>query len=335
MPRSGDTLVTLHELVIAIIIPAAIASTAAPGFAQPQEQYPAKPVRLIVGLAAGGGVDTTARAMAQKLSEGWGRQVIVDNRPGATQAIAVDLTAKSAPDGYTICIITGATTINSALTPKLPYDLTKDLAAVSQVSTAYYIVFQSTSLPVKSIKELVAHAKANPGKLNYGTPGTGGGQHLAWEMFGHMTGTKLVHVPYKGGSVAISAMLAGEVQVAMTSLINVRPHLSSGRLRALAITAKERSPAVPELPTVAEAGVPGYEANQWTGIVTGARVAPAIIGKLNAGVAEALKSPDVVQRLAADGSTAFASRPEQFSALIKSDIAKWRMLVKDAKLVLN
>ncbi|MBI1991261.1 MAG: tripartite tricarboxylate transporter substrate binding protein [Betaproteobacteria bacterium] len=325
----------LQRAIVATVIAAGVAAAAAQGFAQSQDQYPTKPVRLIVGLAAGGGVDTTARALAQRLTEAWGRPVIVDNRPGATGAIALDLTAKSAPDGYTICMITGATTINSAVTPKLPYDLTKDLAAVSQVSTSYYVVFQSSSLPGKSIKELVAYAKANPGKVNYGSAGTAGSQHLAWERFGHMTGIKLVHVPYKGAAAAITAMLAGEVQVAMSALINVRPHLSSGRLRALAITAKERSPSVPELPTVAEAGVPDYEANQWIGVVTGAKVSPAIVRKLNAGIADALKSPDVVQRLGADGSTAASSSPEEFGALIRSDIAKWRKLVKDAKLGLN
>ncbi len=259
----------------------------------------------------------------------------MDNRAGATQAIALDLTAKAAPDGHTICMITGATTINSAVTPKLPYDLTKDLAAVSQVSTSYLVVFQNASLPVKSIKELIAYAKANPGKVRYGSPGMGGSQHLAWEMFARMTGTQLVHVPYKGGGALITAMLAGEVQLGMTPLINVRPHLSSGRVRALAITAKERSSSAPDLPTVAEAGVPGYEANQWIGMVTGAKVAPAIIKKLNAGISVALKSPDVVQRLAADGSTAFASSSEEFGALIKAEIAMWRKLIADARLVLN
>jgi tripartite-type tricarboxylate transporter receptor subunit TctC len=326
---------TLQRAAIVTVVAACVAFAAAPIFAQSQDQYPTRPVRLIVGLAAGGGVDTTARAVAQKLTEAWGQQVIVDNRTGATQAIALDLTAKAAPDGYTICMITGATTINSAVNPKLPYELTKDFAAVSQVSTAYYVVFLSASMPVKSIRELVAYARANPGKVNYGSPGTGGSQHLAWEMFGHMTGTRLVHVPYKGAPAFVAAMLAGEIQVGMSSLINVRPHLSSGRLRALAITAKERSPSVPELPTVAEAGVPGYEANQWIGVVTGAKVAPAIVSKLNAGIADALKSPSVVQRLGADGSTAASSSPEEFSALIKSEIATWRKLVTDVKLVLN
>jgi tripartite-type tricarboxylate transporter receptor subunit TctC len=299
------------------------------------KDYPNKPIRFIVGPVPGGGADITARAIAQKISEAWGRQVIVDNRPGASGAIAVDITAKAIPDGYTICLISAAQTVNSAVNSKLPYDLTKDLAGISQATSLFYVLDHSPSVPAKSIKELIAYAKANPGKLNYGTTGSGSLQHVAWEMFRHMTGTKLVHVPYKGGPAAMAAMLAGDVQLGFASLIAVRPHMSSGRLRLLAITAKERSPAVPELPTVAEAGVPGYEVDQWYGVITGVKVSPAIVRKLNAGIAEALKWPDVVQRLSADGSTPVVSSPEEFGAHIKFEIAKWRTLVRDARLVLD
>lgn len=297
--------------------------------------YPNKPIRFIVHSVAGGGPDIAARIIAQKLSEAWGRQVVVDNRPGATGAIAVDLTAKAVPDGYTICTITASHTINSAVNPKLPYDLTKDLTAISQVSSNFLVLYHSPSIPVKSTRELIAHAKANPGKINYGTPGAGSLQHLAVEMFSYMTGVKFVHVPYKGGAAAVNASLAGEVQVGFQSLPPIQPHLSAGRLRALAITAKQRSPTVPELPTVAEAGVAGYEVDQWTGVITGAKVSPAIVRKLSTGIAEALKSPDVVQRLGADGSTPVGSSPEEFGAHIKSEIAKWRKLAKNVELVLN
>jgi tripartite-type tricarboxylate transporter receptor subunit TctC len=311
------------------------ACLAQPATAQtdPAKNYPNKPIRFLVSVVPGGGMDTTARAIAQKLTEAWGRQVIVDNRPGAAGAIAVDFTAKAVPDGYTILIISAAQAVNSAANPKLPYDLTKDLAAISQATSLFYVVYHSPSLPVKSIKDLITYAKANPGKLNYGTAGSS--QHLAWEMFSYMTGTKLVHVPYKGGSAAVTALVAGEVQVGMGTLINVRSHMSAGRLRVLAITATKRSPAVPELPTVAEAGVAGYEVDQWYGVVTSAKVSPAIVRKLNAGIAETLKSPDVVQRLAGDGSTPVVSSPEEFSAHIKSEIAKWGKLAKDAGLVLH
>ncbi|HEY4579628.1 MAG TPA: tripartite tricarboxylate transporter substrate binding protein [Candidatus Acidoferrales bacterium] len=328
-------MLTVHGATFVAAIAVGVAVAAPPSRAQAQQNFPTKPVRFIVGLAPGGAQDATARAIAQKLSETWGRQVIVDNRPGATGAIALDLTAKAAPDGYTICLISAGAALNAAVNPKLPYDLTQDLAAVSQASSLFYVLFHSPSVPVKSIKELIAYAKANPGKLNYGVPGTGSLLHFAVEMFSHMTGAKLVHVPYKGGAPAIAALLAGEVQLGMVSLIALRPHMQSGRLRPLAITAKQRSPSVPELPTIAEAGVPGYEVDPWYGVVTSAKVSPAIIRKLNAGITEALRSPDVVQRLAADGSTPVGSSPEEFGAKIKSEIAKWRKLVKDAALVLN
>jgi tripartite-type tricarboxylate transporter receptor subunit TctC len=323
------------QLAAAILAGASLAQPLAAAQADAAKDFPNKPIRLIVGVTAGGANDTTARAIAQKLAEMWGRQVIVDNRPGATGAIAMELTAKAVPDGYTISMIGASQTVVSAVTPQLPYDLTKDLAAISQASSLFFVLYHIPSVPVKSTRELIAYAKAHPGKLNYGTPGTGNVQHLAWEMLSHMTGARLVHVPYKGGAAAVSASLAGEVQVGMGSLITVRPHLSSGRLRALAITAKQRSPAVPELPTVSEAGVAGYEVDQWFGVITGAKVSPAIIRKLNTGITDALKSPDVVQRLGADGSTPVGSSPEEFGAYIKSEIAKWGKLAQDAKLVLN
>jgi tripartite-type tricarboxylate transporter receptor subunit TctC len=303
--------------------------------ADPAKDFPSKPVRLIVGVAAGGGNDATARALAQKLTEKWGRQVVVDNRTGATGAIAVELTAKAPPDGYTLCMYTASQAVLSATNAKLPYDMAKDLTGVSQAATLYHVLYVIPSVSAKSVKELVALGKASPGKLNYGTPGVGNLQHLAWEMFGHMTGAKFNHVPYKGGNLALAASLAGEVQAGMSGLINVRPHVPSGRVRALAITARERSSAAPELPTIAEAGVPGYEIDQWYGVITGAKVPPAIINKLNVAIADALKSPEVVQRLAVDGSTARSSTPQAFDAYIKTEIARWGKLVKQLGLDLS
>ena len=299
------------------------------------KSYPSKPIRFIVNSLAGGGSDITARAIAQKLTEAWGRQVIVDNRPGASGAIAVEFTAKAVPDGYTICLIASSQILNPALNPRISDDFTRDIAAISQASTQFFVIYHNPSLPVKSVKELIAQARAQPGKLNYGTAGNASIHHLAWELFNHMTGAKLVHVPYKGGAAVVVAALSGDVQFGMGSLITLRPHLSSGRLRALATTAKTRSPAMPELPTVAEAGVPGYEAHQWYGVVTAANVPVAIIGKLNAGIVQSLKSPEVVQRLTTDGSTPVGSSPGEFGVFIKSEITKWRKLVKDAGLVLH
>jgi tripartite-type tricarboxylate transporter receptor subunit TctC len=303
--------------------------------ADPAKDYPNKPIRFIAPFVPGAGTDTTARTIAQKLSEAWGQQVIVDNRTGAAGTIGVDLTAKAVPDGYTICLISASHSVNAATSTKLPYDLTKDLQAITQASSLFYAVYHSPSVPVNSIKELIAYAKANPGKLNFGSSGTGGLQHFAGEMFNHMAGIKLVHVPYKGSAAVITAMLAGDVQVGFGTLFGVRPHMPSGRLKVLAITAGKRSPAAPELPTVVEASVPGYVVDQWYGVITSAKVPAPIVRKLNAAIVESLKLPDVAKRLASDGSTAVGSTPEQFSAHIKSEIAKWRKLVKEAKLELQ
>jgi tripartite-type tricarboxylate transporter receptor subunit TctC len=297
--------------------------------------YPNKPIRFIAPFVPGAGTDTTARTIAQKLSDAWGQQVVVDNRTGAAGTIAVDLTAKAAPDGYTICLISASHTVNSATNPKLPYDLTKDLQAITQATSLFYAVYVNPAVPAKSTKELIAYAKANPGKLNFGSSGTGGLQHFAGEMFNYMAGVQLTHVPFKGGAAAITSMLAGEMQVGFSTLFGIRPHLPSGRVRALAITAAKRSPAAPELPTVAESGVPGYVVDQWYGIITGTKVPMPIVRKLNAAIGESLKLPDVAKRLASDGSTPVGSTPEQFSAHIRSEIAKWRKLVKEAKLELQ
>jgi tripartite-type tricarboxylate transporter receptor subunit TctC len=323
---------TVRAAAIACAVAAPALAAAQPGSAQ---GYPSKPIRFIVPFAPGAGTDTTARTLALKLSEAWGQQVVVDNRTGAAGAIGVDLTAKAIPDGYTICLISASHSVNSAVNPKLPYDLMKDLAAISQASSLFYVVYHNPSIPVKSIKELVAYAKANPGKLHFGSSGTGGLQHFAGEMFNYMAGIKLVHVPYKGTAAVIPAMLAGDVQVGFGTLFGVRPHLPSGRLRALAVTTGKRTPAAPELPTVMEAGVPGYEVDQWYGVLTSAKVPAPIVRKLNAAINEALKSPDVVKRFSADGSTPTGSTPEQFSAHIRSEIAKWRKLVTEAKLELQ
>ena len=301
----------------------------------PTAGYPNKPIRLIAPFVAGAGTDTTARVIAQKLGENWGQQVVVDNRTGAGGTIGVDLVAKAPPDGYTIGLISASHSVGSATNSKLPYDLTKDLRAITQASSLFYAVYHSPAVPVKTIKELIAYAKANPGKLNFGTSGTGTLQHFAGEMFNHMAGVKLVHVPYKGSAAVIPAMLAGDVQVGFGTLFGVRPHVPSGRLHVLAITAAKRSPAVPEYPTVSESGVPGYVVDQWYGIIAGANVPTAIIRKLNAGIIEVLKSPDVTKRLMADGSTPVGSTPEEFGAHIKSEIAKWSRLAKAANLQLG
>jgi len=301
----------------------------------PAPGYPNRPVRLIGPFVPGAGTDTTARTIAQKLGEMWGQQFIVDNRTGAAGAIGVDLTAKAIPDGYTICLISASHSVNSATNPKLPYDLAVDLQGISQATSLFYALYHHPSIPVKSVKELIAYSKANPNKVMFGSSGTGGLQHLAGEMFNHLGGAKLQHVPYKGTSAVITAMLANEIQVGFGTFFGVRPHMEAGKLRVLAITAGKRSAAVPDIPTVAEAGVPGYEVDQWYGIIASSKVPKPIIRKLYMGIADAIRQPDVVKRMAGDGSTPVGSTPEQFNAHIKSEIAKWRKLATDANLKLH
>jgi tripartite-type tricarboxylate transporter receptor subunit TctC len=299
------------------------------------DKYPTKPIRLIGPFVPGGGTDITARAVAAKLTERWGQQVIVDNRPGAAGAIGVEITATAAPDGYTLCLISASHSVNSATNPKLPYDLTKDLQGISQATSLFYVVYVHPAVPVNSVPELVKYAKANPGKLNFGSSGTGGLQHFAGEMFNYIGGVKMVHVPYKGGAAAIADAIAGNIQVGFGTLLSSRAHYKAGRLRPLAITANQRSPIAPELPTVAEAGLRGYEVDQWYGIITSAKVPRPLVDKLATAIAEGVKSPETAQRLSAEGSTPVGSTPEQFSAHIRSEIAKWRKLVKEAALELH
>jgi tripartite-type tricarboxylate transporter receptor subunit TctC len=301
---------------------------------EPVANYPTKPIRFIVPFSPGAGTDTTARTIAQKLGEKWGQQVVVDNRTGAGGAIGVDFTAKANPDGYTICLISASNSVNSATNPSLPYDLEKELQGVSQATSLFYVLYIQPSLPVKSVKDLIAHTKANPGKLNFGSSGTGTLQHFSGELLNHQAGVKIVHVPYKGTAAVIPAMLSGEVQVGFGSLIGTRPQTQANRVRGIAITSKKRSPSI-DLPTVAESGLPNYEVDQWYGVIASSKVPKPIITKLNLAIVESLKMPDVVNRLASDGSIPVGSSPEQFNAHIRSEVAKWKRLVKEANLKLH
>jgi tripartite-type tricarboxylate transporter receptor subunit TctC len=299
--------------------------------AQSNPTYPTKPIRFLVPYAPGAGTDTAARTLSAKLAERWNQQIIVDNRGGASGALAVEAAVNANPDGHTILLITNSQTVGQASGVKLPYDLTRDLQPVTQVLSVFYVVYIPPSLPVKTVKELIAHAKANPGKLNYGSSGAGSLQQIGMELFNQTAGIKLVHVPYKGSAGIISGMLAGEIQVGMNSLFSVRPQVQAGRLRWLAITATKRSPVV-DLPTVSESGLAGYEVEQWYGIVAPLKVRKPVVAALHAGFTESLRAPDVAQRLTADGSVLVGNTPEQFGEYIKSEIAKWTKLVKDTNL---
>ncbi|MEY4598174.1 MAG: hypothetical protein RLZZ445_971 [Pseudomonadota bacterium] len=311
------------------------AVTTAASAADPVKDYPNKPVRMIGPFTPGAGTDTTARMIAKHLSDQWNQQVVVDNRTGAAGAIGVDLTAKAVPDGYTICLISASMHVNSATNPNLPYDLTKDLQGISQATSLFYAVYLNPSVPAKNVNELIAYAKANPGKLNYSSSGTGGLQHLAGELFDYMAKTKMTHVPFKGTAAGVVANLSGEVQVGFGTLFGVRPHMQTNRLRVIAITASKRSPAVPDIPTVAESGIPGYNVDQMYGIIGSAKIPKPIVNKINAGIIVALKDPETIKKLNADGSTPVGSTPEAYTATIRAEVDKWRKLAKAAKLELH
>ena len=326
---------THPHLIHGVVCAAVIAFSSNVGAATPAEAFPQKPVRFIVPFVPGAGTDITTRALSAKLSQMWGQQVVADNRSGAGGAIAAEITARADPDGYTICLISAGHSVLSASGNPIPYDLEKDLQAIAQVTSLFYVLTVHPSLPAKSVAELIAYARANPGKLNQGSSGTGALQHLSGEMMAYKAGVKFTHIPYKGGAAALAATLGGEVDMSFTTLLSARPHMQSNRLRILGITAGKRSPAAPELPTIAEGGVPGFEANQWYGVITSAKVPKDIVNKLSLALNAAVNAPDVAERLMKDGSTPNGTTPTQFQAHIKSEIAKWRELIKVAGIKLN
>ena len=327
MPQPSVTSILMATVV-------ALQATAAYA-ADPAANYPSRPVRFIVPFVPGAGTDLTTRTVAKKLSELYGQQFVADNRAGAAGSIGADIAANANPDGHTICLISSGHTVLSATNDKLPYDLERDFHAVSQVSTLFYVLTVNPSFPAKSVRELIAYAKANPGKINQGSSGTGALQHFAGEMLAYLAGVKFTHVPYKGGAASLAAVMAGEVEMSFTTLLSARPHMAGGRIRILGITASKRSPAIPDIPTIAESGVPGFEANQWYGVITSARVPVSVVNRLSLMLKEAVHAPDVVERLTKDGSTPLTSTPAEFKAHISSEIAKWRKLVKDAGLQLK
>ena len=299
------------------------------------KSFPQRPIRFLAPFTPGAGTDVTARMLAQKLTDTWGQQAVVDNRTGAAGAIAVELTARATPDGYTVCLISASQSVNSATNSQLPFDLGRDLQGITQASSLFYTVYINPAVPAKNAKELIAYSKVNPTKLLFGSSGTGSLQHFAGEMLNHLAGARLTHIPYKGTSAVITATLSNVVQVGFGTLFGVKAHMLAGRLRVVAITASKRSAAVPEIPTLVESGIPGYEIDQWYGVITGAKVPKAIVYKLSEAMRQGLKQPEVIQRLAADGSVTVGSTPEAFSAYIKAEMRKWQSLVKAAHIDLQ
>lgn len=292
------------------------------------QTYPARPIRAIVPYAAGGGVDVVARLIAPRLGERLGQQVVIDNRPGATGNIGAELASRAAPDGYTVLIAGASIAINVSLYRKLAYDLVKDFAAVTSIAVSPNIVLVHPSLPARSIAELIALARARPGQLNYASGGSGSTLHLTAELFKSMTGVAITHVPYKGTGPALIAVISGETEVVMPPLAGTLAYVESGRLRALAVTSASRVKMLPQLPTVAEAGVPGFESGQWYGVFVPAATSPDIVIRLQTDIARVVRLPDVVEQITQQGSIATGETPEQFAAHVRQEIAKWAKVVK-------
>lgn len=300
---------------------------ALPCLAQAQA-YPLRPVRLVVASSPGSGVDIVARIVAQRMSETLGTQVIVDNRPGAGGIIGVQNVAKSAADGYTLLMAAPSFTISASLVRDLPYDTIRDFAPVGQATTGHYVVVVHPSLPVHSVKELIAFAKARPGQLNFGSGGNGNSTHLAAEYFRNLAGVDMVHVPYKGSGAAVTDLISGQIHLMFANITAAVPHVKTGRLRALAASAHARSLALPHLPTVAEAGVPGYAVTSWFGLAAPARTPQDVIAKLNAVLTTAMNARDMRDKLAGEGAEPAPGSPGEFGKHIAREIAVWAKVIK-------
>ena len=315
-----------HRLA-AVVLATALAAPVA----HAQQKYPVKSVRLVLPFAAGSAVDMLARLYAQRMSESWGQQVVVDNRTGANGIIGMELAARSAPDGYTIAMGNIATlAINPALYPKLPYDVLRDFAPISFTAAITNCLVVHPSLPVKSVQELVALAKKHPGELNYASGGVGSAQHVPMELLQSMTGIRLVHVAYKGLTPAFNDVLAGQVPMMVSGLVTALPYHRNGRLRILETTGTKRATATPDIPTVEEAGLPGYEADSWTGFLVPKGTPADIVAQLNAETVRIGNLPDTRERLVAAGFEVVGSSPEAFATLIRNDTARLGKVIRDA-----
>ena len=314
------------------LAPAALAAAARLGTPARAQAYPIRPIRLVVPYPPGSGTDIVARLLAQKITENWGQQVIVDNKPGAGAIVGVEAVARAAPDGYTIGIgDTGPLAINPALYDKLPYNPATDFVAITHVANLPFVLVVHPSLPVTTVPELIALAKRQPGKLNYASVGNGSAVHLASELFKRLAGIDIVHIPYKGSAPALAGLLAGEVSLMFVNLFSSIPHLQAGRLRVLAVASPTRTALLPDLPTIAEAGLPGYAFLAWFGIIAPAGTPEPIIDKLNGEFRRILALPDVRDRMLNQGGTEpVGSTSAEFADLMRSDMAQWAKIVKES-----
>jgi tripartite-type tricarboxylate transporter receptor subunit TctC len=315
----------MRTILISGLLISAIAVVAQPVAAQ---QYPVRAVRLVVPFPPGGGTDTMARAIAPKLSEYLGQQVVPENRGGAGANIGAEIAAKSPPDGYTLMLATITNAIGATLYTRLNYDLARDFATITQLATTPHILVVHPSVPVKSVKEFTAFTRARPGELTYSSSGSGSAAHLAGELYSSLTGTKMVHVPYKGGGPSMIALVGGEVSLCFATMPSAVGYVRAGRLRGIAVTTEKRSPSMPDLPTIAETGIKGYEAGSWYGLSAPAGTPKEVISRLHAETVKVMALPDVKERLFNAGFEVVTSNPEAFGAFTRNEIRKWGKLVR-------
>ncbi len=293
------------------------------------QNYPTRTIRIIVPYAPGGSTDVVFRLLAPRLSEDLGQSVVVENRPGGSSTIGLDLAAKAPPDGHTWGINNITYGANPSLIKKMPFDSEKDLLPVSQVAVVTMVLSLHPSVPVRSVKQLIALAKTRPGELNFGSAGNASANHLATAKFMHMSGAKLTHVPYQGGGPAVISLVSGETSILFATIPSAIQHIQSGRLRGLAVSRAQRNPALPDVPTVAEAGVPGYEAIEWNGVMVPAGTPPAVVRRIHQALAKALAIPALRERIVQIGSEPVGSSPEEFTAFIKSEFTAWARVIKE------
>jgi tripartite-type tricarboxylate transporter receptor subunit TctC len=295
------------------------------------QTYPSRPLRIVVPFPPGGGTDIGTRIVAQKLQEAWGQAVVVENKPGAAGIVGTELTARSAPDGYTFMMGNiGTHAINVSLYKKLSYDPVKDFAPVSMVADLPLLLLVHPSVPANTVKELIALAKSQPGKLNFSSSGAGGSMHVAAELFKSMAGVDMVHIPYKGGAPAVADLISGQVALSFSTVLETIQHVKAGKVRALAVTNDHRSIALPDLPTIAEAGLPGYQSISWLALFAPAGTPKDIVNKVSAETVRILKLPDVKERLLAQGAEPIGSTPEQLAAILAADLAKYAKVIRES-----
>lgn len=318
------------SLILSLSLALSAAALVAPAASRAQQAWPTKPVKIIFGFPPASATDVIARTIGQKLSEKWGQPVVIDNRPGAGGNLGSEIAAHQPADGYTIFFGTVANAISASLYSKLNYDYLKDFTPITLVATTPLVLVANPAVPAKDVKELIAYVKANPGKINFGSGGVGTSNHLAGEMFKSATGTDLVHVPYKGTPAAHTDLLAGQISLMWDNIVAVTGHIKNGRLKPIAVTSAQRAVSLPDVPTMAESGLPGFEAVSWIGALVPSGTPKEIVAKIHTDMVAVLRMPDVQEKLGASGAVLEGNTPEQFAEWNRKEIAKWAKAVKDS-----